>query len=143
LLAVDFFNKDNRNKIRPIRRAIMWRIPPEANVVEQERRHAPRYSFIANAELVQEKSIVTITARVSELSLHGCYLDMVNPLPVRTIVLIKISSATDSFQAKGKVLYVHPGIGAGVIFVEVSPESQAVLQRWLARAEDEQQTLIG
>jgi hypothetical protein len=121
----------------------MWRIPPEANVVEQERRHAPRYSFIANAELVQEKSIVTITARVSELSLQGCYLDMVNPFPVGTIVLIKISSATDSFQAKGKVLYVHPGIGAGVIFVEVSPESQAVLQRWLARAEDEQQTLIG
>jgi hypothetical protein len=112
-------------------------------VVEQERRHAPRYSFIANAELVQEKSTVSIAARVSELSLHGCYLDMVNPLPVRTIVLIKISSAADSFQAKGQVLYVHPGIGAGVIFVDVSPESQTVLQRWLARAEDEQQTLIG
>jgi len=30
-----------------------------------------------------------------------------------------------------------------VIFVEVSPQSQTVLQRWLARAEDEQQTLIG
>lgn len=121
----------------------MWRIPPEANVVEQERRHAPRYSFIASAELVQEKSTVSITARVSELSLQGCYLDMVNPFPVRTIVQIKISSATDSFQAKGKVLYVHPGIGAGVIFVDVSPQSQTVLQRWLARAEDEQQTLIG
>lgn len=112
-------------------------------MVEQERRHAPRYSFIANAELVQEKSTVSITARVSELSLHGCYLDMVNPLPVRTIVMIKISSPTDSFQAKGQVLYVHPGIGAGVIFIDVSPESQTVLQRWLARAEDEQQTLSG
>ena len=121
----------------------MWRIPPEANVVEQERRHAPRYSFIASAELVKEKSTVSISARVSELSPQGCYLDMVNPFPVRTIVLIKISSAKDSFQAKGKVLYVHPGIGAGVIFVDVSPQSQAVLQRWLARAEDEQQTLIG
>jgi hypothetical protein len=121
----------------------MRHILPEANVVEEERRHAPRYSFIASAELVQEKSTVNITARISELSLNGCYLDMVNPLPVRTIVQIKISSAKESFQAKGKVLYVHPGIGAGVIFVEVSPQSQTILQRWLARAEDEQQTLIG
>jgi PilZ domain len=121
----------------------MWRIPREANVVEQERRLTPRYSFAASAELHEEQSTTNLTARVSELSLQGCYLDMVNPSPVRTIVLIKISSAKESFQAKGKVVYVHPGIGAGVIFVEVSPQSQAILQRWLARAEDEQQTLIG
>jgi hypothetical protein len=112
-------------------------------MVEQERRQAPRYSFIASAELVEEQSAASITTRVSELSLHGCYLDMVNPFPVRTVVLIKISSEPDSFQAKGRVVYVHPGIGAGVVFVDVSPQSQTVLQRWLARAEDAQQTLIG
>ena len=112
-------------------------------MVEQERRLAPRYSFIASAELIEEQSAASITTRVSELSMHGCYLDMVNPFPVRTIVLIKISSGPDSFQAKGRVVYVHPGIGAGVLFVDVSPQFQTVLQRWLARAEDEQQTLIG
>jgi hypothetical protein len=121
----------------------MRHILPEANVVEQERRLTPRYSFTASAELHEEQSAASVTARVSELSLQGCYLDMVNPFPVRAIVQIRISSSKESFQAKGKVVYVHPGIGAGVIFVEISPQSQTVLQRWLARAEDEQQTLIG
>ncbi|HVS86716.1 MAG TPA: PilZ domain-containing protein [Candidatus Acidoferrum sp.] len=112
-------------------------------MVEQDRRLSPRYSFIASAELVEAKSGTAIVTRVSELSLHGCYLDMLNPFPVSTIVLIKISSKTDSFQAKGRIVYVHPGIGAGAIFLDISPQSQAVLQRWLAQAENDQQTLIG
>jgi hypothetical protein len=121
----------------------MRHILPEADMVEQERRLTPRYSFIASAELVDAKSGTGIATRISELSLQGCYLDMVNPFPVGTIVLIKISSKTESFQAKGKIVYVHPGIGAGAIFLDVSPQSQAVLQRWLTQAENEQQTLIG
>jgi hypothetical protein len=121
----------------------MRHILPEADMVEQEHRLTPRYSFIASAELVDAKSGTGIATRISELSLQGCYLDMVNPFPVGTIVLIKISSKTESFQAKGKIVYVHPGIGAGAIFLEVSPQSQAVLQRWLTQAENEQQTLIG
>jgi hypothetical protein len=111
--------------------------------VEQERRLTPRYSFIASAEVVDEQSGAGIAARVSELSLNGCYLDMVNPLPMRTVVLIRISSASDSFRAKARVVYVHPGIGAGVIFVDVPPPSQALLQRWLAQAENDKQTLSG
>jgi len=57
-------------------------------MVEQERRLTPRYSFIASAELVDAKSAIGIATRVSELSLQGCYLDMVTPFPVSTIVLI-------------------------------------------------------
>jgi hypothetical protein len=112
-------------------------------MVEQDRRLTPRYSFIANAEVADEQSGASIAARVSELSLHGCYLDMVSPLPMRTNVLINISSGNDSFRAKGRIVYVHPGIGAGVIFVEVPLSSQSVLQRWLANADNDQETLIG
>jgi hypothetical protein len=72
----------------------MRHILPEADMVEQERRLTPRYSFIASAELVDAKSGTGIATRISELSLQGCYLDMVNPFPVGTIVLIKISSKT-------------------------------------------------
>ena len=112
-------------------------------MVEQDRRINPRYSFIANAEVADEQSGASIAARVSELSLQGCYLDMVNPLPMRTNVLVTISSGNDSFRAKGRIVYVHPGIGAGVVFVEVPLSSQSVLQRWLAKADNDQETLIG
>ncbi|HEV3375217.1 MAG TPA: PilZ domain-containing protein [Candidatus Acidoferrum sp.] len=139
------FNENNRSQIRPIRHTISpaGRIPPEAEMVEQERRLTPRYSFIASAEVADEQSGAGIAARVSELSMNGCYLDMVNPLPMRTNVLIHISSGADLFRAKGRIVYVHPGIGAGVIFVEVPLSSQSVLQRWLATAENDQETLIG
>jgi hypothetical protein len=61
---------------------------------------------------------------------------------MRTIVLLRISSGTEIFEAKGRIAYVHPGIGEGVAFVSVSPQSLAVLQRWLAQAEKDQKTVI-
>ncbi len=64
------------------RRTIMIRgFKPEAAIAYQEKRRSPRYPFIASAELIEEKADVRIASRVSELSLHGCYLDMMNPFP--------------------------------------------------------------
>jgi len=54
---------------------------PEADIAYLEKRRSPRYSFIASAELIEVKADVRIVSRVSELSLHGCYLDMMNPFP--------------------------------------------------------------
>ena len=106
-------------------------------MVEQERRRTPRYSFVATAEVVADTSDVRVAASVSELSLHGCYLDMPNPFPLSTPVSIKISAANQVFQSKGRVIYLHPGIGAGVTFLQVAPQSQAILRRWLDAAEQE------
>ena len=50
--------------------------------MESEKRRTPRYVFFAAAELMEEKSEVRIASRLSELSLRGCYLDMMNPFPV-------------------------------------------------------------
>ncbi len=47
--------------------------------MRKEQRRTPRYTFIASAELIEQKTDVRIATRVSELSLHGCYLDMMNP----------------------------------------------------------------
>src|SRR5215472_16055134 len=56
-------------------------------IVEKERRRSPRYPFIATAELVEQSSETRMVSRVSELGLHGCYLDMMNPFPQGTRVL--------------------------------------------------------
>jgi hypothetical protein len=106
-------------------------------VVEQERRRTPRYSFVASAEVVADASDARVAASVSELSLHGCYLDMTNPFPLNTPVSIKISAAHEVFHSKGRVIYLHPGIGAGVAFLDVAPEYRAVLESWLDTAGQE------
>ncbi len=80
-----------------------------------------------------------IASRVSELSRFGCYLDMMNPFPTGTMVLVKIAAADAFFEAKGKIVYSQPNMGAGVGFLEVAPPSQEVLERWLDGAEKEQQ----
>lgn len=103
-----------------------------------ERRRTPRYSFIASAELIEEASDVRIATRVSELSLYGCYLDMMNPFPVGTLVLVKISSGDMFFQAKSKIVYSQPNMGAGVAFLQVEPAYQPILERWLEDAAKEQ-----
>jgi PilZ domain len=105
-------------------------------MVEHERRRVLRYPFIANAELVEERSDMRIATRVSELSLGGCYLDMMNPLPVGTLVRLKISTSVDFFEARAEILYslAHPG-GVGMRFIDVEPQYLAVLQGWLEKAE--------
>jgi hypothetical protein len=80
---------------------------------------------------------VRIASRVSELSLHGCYLDMMNPFPTGTMVLVKISAGDAYFEAKSKIVYSQPNMGAGVGFLEVKPDSQVVLERWLDEAKKE------
>lgn len=105
----------------------------------REKRRTPRFTFIASAELIEETSDVRIATRVSELSLYGCYLDMMNPFPVGTLVLVKISAGDAFFQAKAKIIYAQPNMGAGVSFLGVEPPSQEVLERWLDEAARDQQ----
>jgi hypothetical protein len=106
--------------------------------VERERRRTPRYVFFASAELFEEKSEVRVASRVSELSLYGCYLDMMNPFPKDTLVLLKIWNDEHVFQTKGKIIYSQPNMGAGVVFLEVQPDYLPTLQHWLEVAAKKQ-----
>src|SRR5580704_4916042 len=120
-----------------------WDILPGGNSLGSERRRTPRYTFIASAELIEETSDVRIATRVSELSLHGCYLDMMNPFPVATIVMVKISAGDAFFQAKSKIVYAQANMGAGVVFLETEPEYQPVLERWLDEASRGNEKRVG
>lgn len=111
--------------------------------VGAERRRTPRYTFIASAELIEESADVRIATRVSELSLNGCYLDMMNPFPVGTLVLVKISAGDQYFQARSKIVYAQPNMGAGVSFLAVEDAYQPVLERWLDDAKRDQQKRVG
>jgi hypothetical protein len=86
---------------------------------------------------------VRIATRVSELSLHGCYLDMMNPFPVGTLVLVKISAGDAYFEAKAKIVYSQQNMGAGVTFLEAAPEYQPVLERWLDEVQKLNQNRVG
>lgn len=100
----------------------------------QERRRTPRYPFVATAEVVDTSSGVSVAARVSELSLYGCYIDMTNPPPEGTSIMVKVYSGGRYLEASGKVVYSAPNLGVGVSFHNVSVHSQIVLKEWLLLA---------
>jgi hypothetical protein len=115
----------HRNKVQGV-------LPGRKGTMERERRRTPRIVFFAAAELLEEKSEVRVASRVSELSLHGCYLDMMNPFPADTAILLKIWTDENTvFQTKSSIIYSQPNMGAGVRFVDVDEKNLAVLRQWM------------
>jgi hypothetical protein len=62
----------------------------------------------------------------------GCFLDMLNPSPEGTRIRIRVHHANASFTALGKVVFVFPNVGMGVVFTNVEEDQLAVLRKWLA-----------
>ena len=100
-----------------------------------ERRLTPRVPFVASAEVVELRSEARIHVQVSELSLYGCYLDMLNVLPAQTDVGVRITEGPDVFEGIGKVVYAHENLGMGVRFTQVDAAGLKILEKWLAEAE--------
>jgi hypothetical protein len=101
---------------------------------EEKRRRTPRFPFVARAEVCETGSGAWIHSQVSEISLNGCYLDMMNPLPVGAQVLVKIFEKGEFFEAAAKIVYSHPNLGIGLAFRGIKPDSLPTLQKWLLEA---------
>jgi len=102
--------------------------------MEQERRRTPRYPFTGSVEMRQGASEDKITAKVSELSLNGCYIETEHPYPVGTALAVKVFTPTEFFEAQASVLYVEEKTGMGLMFRETKPYYIAVLRKWLLAA---------
>jgi hypothetical protein len=97
-----------------------------------ERRRAPRYNFVATAEITDDENAAKLSGRVTEISRYGCYVDIANALPVGTVVNMRISCDQGAFVSKGKILYVQELIGIGVVFLDTPKEQLELLDSWLA-----------
>jgi hypothetical protein len=120
-------------RLQSIQQALLMAYQPH------EKRRTPRYPFIAVAELTHAESGAQLNSQVAELSLNGCYVDMLNTLPVNSAVTVKIFADSECFEATATVIYAHPGLGMGLAFQDASIKSGALLRRWLAKASGSQQ----
>jgi hypothetical protein len=102
--------------------------------VEDERRRTPRYPFIATAEIIEKPGEPGLAARVIELSLHGCYVELANPLEKGKEAMFKVFAGGKYFESQGTVIYTQPKQGFGVRFQNIGPHYLPVLKRWLLEA---------
>jgi PilZ domain len=109
---------------------------------EEQRRRNPRYAFIASAELFEPVTRMQVATRVSELSVQGCYLDMLNPFPEDTIAQVKISVGKTVFESKVRVVYAHSNLGVGLVFLDPDTNNVEVLKSWIDEAEKDPARLI-
>ena len=79
--------------------------------MDEERRTTLRVPFVANAEITETGTDVSIGARVSDISKDGCYVDLRSALSEGTSVQIRIKTATEVFEALAIVGYKHPSLG--------------------------------
>jgi len=99
--------------------------------MDSERRRSPRYRFIADVEIIEAVSDAKLKALTSDLSIGGCFLDMLNPSPKGTEIRVTISHASTTFVAIGRVAFAVPNMGMGVAFTNIDGNQVAVLQKWL------------
>src|SRR5271170_795173 len=92
-----------------------------------ERRRETRYPFIAMAEIVDEKENARTSSRISDLSLHGCSVEMTNPFPQGTNVMIEIYTETESLETHATVAFIESREGMGLNFREMPEYSASVL----------------
>jgi hypothetical protein len=103
--------------------------PKEATAVE--RRDAPRYAFICPVELTDLRGDARITARTVDLSLHGCYIDTLNPFPEGTRVRLRLTKNDRRLELQARVTCCHVGSGMGLVFEQATSEQTGTLVSWL------------
>jgi hypothetical protein len=99
------------------------------------RRANPRFSFFADAEVTLRDG-TGVRAQLAELSSRGCYIDTLEPIPVRTKLRLRICDGMRTCELHGKVLYMHSGggfgiFGMGVLFEEMDAEQHSAIDAWL------------
>jgi PilZ domain-containing protein len=93
----------------------------------KERRGAKRVKCSGTAQVSQAGVAFPIWAKVADLSLGGCYLELVFTIPRGTSVTLRLTVLNQTFAAKGVVVTFHPGVGNGFRFLEIAPDEKEVL----------------
>jgi hypothetical protein len=85
----------------------------------EEQRGAPRYKCDGSAEFRTEGFEVRTWARVTDLSLSGCYVEMPATSPVNTPVSLMIEVNGLRVHSKGAVKTSYSMLGMGIEFTEI------------------------
>ena len=95
----------------------------------RERRQFVRHACRMAAQIVLQNGSLRMTATVTDLSLGGCYVEMLSPLPVDTFVDISISPDDTTLQLSGRVRSSQVNFGMGVSFTGMRPQDFEVLRK--------------
>jgi PilZ domain len=112
-----------------------------APVQDSDRRGNDRVVFTATAEIVEMGSGARFSARTTDLSTGGCFVDTKIPFPVGTKVRVTLRKGKASFEAPGTVAYLQDGLGMGISFDDLASMRRSELSSWLSDMTGEHQAV--
>jgi hypothetical protein len=74
----------------------------------------------------------SVSARTSELSRGGCYVDMRSPLVAGADLEVRIIHGGQTLEVAGHVVHSAPNVGMGIAFSRTGPSQDRLLDQWLA-----------
>jgi hypothetical protein len=96
-----------------------------------ERRKSPRLRCSGSVEFRVDGSDARLWGTLTDISLHGCYVEMNTTFPVDTKVHLLIKSCGVQIQTQGTVRATYPFLGMGIRLMEIEPGQQSQLKQLL------------
>ena len=98
-----------------------------------EKRQSPRYKCQGSAHLQEFDGATSVWATLTDISLHGCYVESASTFHVGTILSLRLEANGFRIDASGEVHVAYPGLGMGISFSRMLEKDRERL-RELVRA---------
>jgi len=102
----------------------------DTRIRQAERRKQRRFQAELPVE-VRSTQTAPIRAEIADISVSGCYVNTLFPVPVDSIVSIVFWLGDEKVTARGKVRSSILGVGCGIEFVDLSPAAHQLLEEFL------------
>jgi len=96
-----------------------------------ERRKFPRRTCRLEAQVSTAHSSEKVAGKVTDISLGGCYVEMLSPLPLGCTIEVAIDLEGEELQATGNIRSSQTGFGMGVSFTGMSPADFERLRKFI------------
>jgi hypothetical protein len=95
-----------------------------AEIRSDERRRRRRYPGVGlNVEFCAPGASVGMSGRLSDISLAGCYIEVLTPCLQGTALDVVLRHQGSDIRLPGRVVTVHPGMGMGIEFDQTAANS--------------------
>jgi len=97
-----------------------------------DRRQSPRFRCSGSAEFRTAGSNARMWGTITDVSLHGCYVEMNSTFAVGTKVSLVLKSCGVQIETSGIVRTSYPSLGMGISFAEMDVAQLQALKQLLA-----------
>jgi len=116
-------------QLEDARTASIYRSGNGAAAKGRERRAFMRHTCRIEAVVTIEGTDLSTPTIVSDLSLGGCYLEMLSPFPMSTPVELRMNPGNTTLHVHGQVRTSQSGMGMGISFTGLTPEDFEKLRK--------------